>query len=227
MGPPQAYLYTLLEQVASYTHTGNIKSNLNTRHSHLIIPICTITIMQLLRLPDELLVMIFSNLPAQSILACGASCSQLYDVIKYSRLLDWKIWVMDRGIQVFQDLPTSGLSIGDLFSSVSKWERDWSSLSIRDKATMLFMSRPCHGIDGFAWQNLTDHELLLRSGYLIHMGTYENPGWSHTQLSRHRGIRRYTTPEWTNVQLGSHSHVKMEGWSLDLDQNLVATLLRL
>jgi hypothetical protein len=53
----------------------------------------------------------------------------------------------------------------------------------------------------------------------------ENPGWSHINLSLQRGLSGFITdPEWTNVHLGSD--LKMEGSALDLDQDLVAALLR-
>jgi len=64
----------------------------------------------------------------------------------------------------------------------------------------------------------------MRSGYLIQMHHKENPGWSHMRLSLLRELRGLIrNPVWTDVRLGDH--LTMEGWALDLDQDLVAASL--
>lgn len=179
--------------------------------------------MQLLHLPDELLLIILSNLPIPSVLACKASCRRMRNLLKKSSLFYRRILNTQDGIQ---ELSIPG-SISDLLSNVRKWEMDWFHLAER-RGAIRSMSRPCQGLDGLELHDATDHDFLLRSGYLIHMRRYENPGWSHMDLSLQRDRCEFIpAPEcqWTDVYLESHATIV--GSALDLDQDLVAALLRL
>jgi hypothetical protein len=82
------------------------------------------------------------------------------------------------------------------------------------------MYRPSQGSPGRASLCPTKYDFLMRSGYLIQMHQKENPGWSHMHLSPLRELRGFIKdPVWTDVRLGDH--LTMEGWALDLDQDLV------
>jgi hypothetical protein len=174
------------------------------------------TMVTLLDLPNELLVTIFSSMPARSILACGASCRRLHAVIKESKLLEWRIWSTEHGIQ---ELPPLGLSLRDLFANVKEWQEDWLSFRVGDEVATRFMHRPPHGSPELF--RSTKDDFLMRSGYLIQMHQKGNPGWSHMHLSPLRELRGFINdPVWTDVRLGDH--LTMQGWALDLDQDLVA-----
>lgn len=176
--------------------------------------------MSLLLLPCELLVIILSDLSVDSVhsvLACKASCRRLHDVIMGSLLLKWTILNARCGIH---ELSFPG-SVDNIFRYQIKWELDWWNFGIRE-GVMRSMSGPFQDTPS---DSVADPDFLLRSGYLIHMRQRENPGWSHINLSLQRGLSGFITdPEWTNVHLGSD--LKMEGSALDLDQDLVAALLR-
>jgi len=115
-----------------------------------------------------------------------------------------------------------GLSLPDIFESVEKWEKYWFSFGVGDEVTTRSMYRPSQGSPEFIYP--TKHDFLMRSGYLIQMHHKENPGWSHMRLSLLRELRGLIrNPVWTDVRLGDH--LTMEGWALDLDQDLVAASL--
>lgn len=161
--------------------------------------------------------MILANVPVHSVLACKASCRQLRDVIMGSKLLVLRIFNARCGTH---ELSFPG-SVQDIFQNEIKWELDWWNFCIRE-GVMRSMSGPFQDTPS---DSVANPDFLLRSGYLIHMRQRENPGWSHINLSLQRGLCGFITdPKWTNVHLGSE--LKMEGSALDLDQNLVAALLR-
>ena len=178
--------------------------------------------LQLLDLPNDLLIVILSSLPARSILACRASCHRLRDIIKGSQLLLWRIWCMRHGIQ---ELSPSGLSLPNVIADIVRWEYDWFNFGVGKQVTRRSMHRPSQGSPGRESLCPTKNDFLLRSGYLIQMHEKENPGWSHMHLSTLRGLRdSVKDPVWTDVRLGDH--LTMEGWALDLDQDLMAASLR-
>jgi hypothetical protein len=177
------------------------------------------TILQLLCLPEELLVIILSILPARSIFACKASCRQLRAVIEQSKLLERITWGIKRGVQ---DLLPPGLPNPDFYHIVEKWENDWFNFSVGNEAAARSVYGPSQDSLGLEWYSPTECNFLLRSGYVIQMHRHENPGWSHMDISLQRKFRG--APEWANVRLGAH--VRMVGWALDLDQDLVAALLQ-
>ena len=173
----------------------------------------------LLKLPDELLATILSNLPARSILACGASCSRLRAVIGTWMLLRWRLWSTRHGIQEFSSL---GLSLPDLDAEAKRWEIHWLFFGARNKVATRSMRRPSS--HGSLSTCPTKYDFLLRSGYLIQVHRRENPGWSHIHLPLLRELRGFIKePVWTDVRLGDS--LTMEGWALDLDQDLVAASL--
>jgi hypothetical protein len=177
--------------------------------------------LQLLDLPNELLVTILSSLPARSILACRASCHRLHAVIEGSKLLQVRIWSTKHGIQ---ELLPSGLSLPDFTASVRRWENDWFSFRVGNEVATRSIYRPSQGSPGRESLCPTKYDFIMRSGYLIQMHQKENPGWSHTHLSPLRERRGFIKdPVWTDVRLGDH--LAMEGWALDSDQDLVAASL--
>lgn len=178
-------------------------------------------ILQLLNLPNELLFTILSNLPARSILACGASCHRLRAVINGSMLLRGRIRSAKHGIQ---ELLPSGLSLPDFETSMKQWENDWFYFKVGNEVATRSIYRPPQGASGHESLCPTKYKFLMRSGYLIQMHQKENPGWSHMDLSPLRDLRGFIKdPVWTNVRLGDH--LNMGGWALDLDQDLVAASL--
>jgi hypothetical protein len=178
--------------------------------------------LQLLGLPNELLVIILSNLPARSIFACMVSCRRLLAIRKRSRLLERIIWSTKHGIH---ELLPPGLSIPHFHTIAQKWENGWINFKVGNQAATRSMYGPSQGLLGLEWYSATECNFLLRSGHLIRMCRNENPGWSHMDLSLQHKLRGFmSAPEWTNVRLGAH--VKMKGWALDLDQDLVAALLQ-
>jgi hypothetical protein len=184
-------------------------------------PFRTMITLQLLYLPNELLVTIFSSLPARSILACGASCRRLRAVIGASMLLRWRIWSAEHGIQ---ELLSSGLSLPDFLTNIQQWENDWFNFEVGNGVATRSMYRPSQGSLGHESLCPTKYNFLIRSGYLIQMRQKETPGWSHIHLSLLRELRGFIKdPLWTDVRLGDH--LTMEGWALDLDQDLVAASL--
>lgn len=171
--------------------------------------------LRLLDLPYELLVTILSSLPVRSILSCEASCRRLRAVIKGSMLLRCRKWSAEHGIQ---ELLPSGLSHPEFLANVRQWENDWFHFGDVNEVTMRSMYRPSQGSPGCESLCPTNSDLFLRSGYLIQIHQKENVGWSHMHLfSLRESIK---DPVWTDVRLGDH--LTMEGWALDLDQDLVA-----
>lgn len=177
--------------------------------------------LQLLDLPNELLVVIFSSLPGRSIRSCVASCHRLRAVIEGSMLLRGRIWSTKHGIQ---ELLPSSLSISDFIKNVRQWENDWFYFRVGNEATTRSIFKPSQGSPGCESLCPTKCDFLIRSGYLIQMRRKENPGWSHMHLSLLRELRGFINDQvWTDVRLGDH--LTMEGWALDLDHDLVAASL--
>lgn len=213
MGLLQMRSYNLLEQVILY--------KLQTCYSPVhpdSPPFRTMVTLQLLDLPNELLIIIFSNLPVRSVLACGASCLHLCAVITQSKLLQWQVWSTQHGIQGLFPLALSP----HYDRIVWQWELDWFRFKVGDEADTSKLQRqsqgePPHRESPFLIKN----NFLMRSGYLIQMHQNENPGWSH--LSLRESCKSIQDPVWTDVRLGDH--LAMEGWALDLDQDLVAASL--
>jgi hypothetical protein len=214
----QTRSYTLLEQVTS-THPVQLQYLLLTsNHPHFAIMVS----LQLLDLPNELLITISSNLPACGILAFRASCHRLRAVIEGSMLLRGRIWSGKHGIQ---EILPSGLLPPDFIANVQQWENDWFRFRVGEEVATHSMHRPSRGSPGRESLCPTNCNFLIRSGYLIQMRQKENPGWSHMHLppllrKSHGFIKN---PVWTDVRLGDH--LTMEGWALDLDQDLVAASL--
>lgn len=174
--------------------------------------------LHILDLSNELLVTILSILPARSILACVDSCHRLRAVIKGSMLLRGRIWSSKHGIQ---DLLPSGLSLPDFKTRAKRWENDWFYFRVGNEVAKRSMYRPFQGSPGRESLYPTKYNFLMRSGYLIQMHQKENPGWSHMNLSPLRELRGFIKdPVWTDVRFGDH--LTMEGWALDLDQDLAA-----
>jgi len=133
-------------------------------------------------------------------------------------LLRGRIWSAKHGIQ---ELLSSGLSLPDFIPSVMQWENDWLYFRVGNEVATRSMYRPSQGSPGRESLCPTKYNFLMRSGYLIQMHQKENPGWSHMHLSPLRELRGFIKdPVWTDVRLGDH--LTMEGWALDLDQDLVA-----
>ena len=179
--------------------------------------------LHILDLPTELLIVILSSLPSRSILACWDSCRQLREVIKGSELLGGRIWNAKHGIQ---ELLPLGLSLPDFRTSAKQWEINWFNLGVGNDSEVATRSmyRPSHGSPSRESLCPTKYDFLMRSGYLIQMHQMENPGWSHMHLSPLRELRGFIqNPVWTDVRLGNQ--LTMEGWALDLDQDLVAASL--
>jgi len=220
-----SFKYMGLLQTCSYR-----TSDLYTPRSTLIFttllespPYRTMVTLQLFDLPDELLIIILSSLPTSSILACKVSCRRLRAVIEGSEVFQWRMWSTKHGIQ---ELLPSGLSLPDFFAKAQQWENDWFRFGVGNEVAERSMYRPFQGSRGCGWPELCSNKchFLLRSGYLIQMRRKENPGWSHMQLSPLRELRGFISdPVWTDVRLGDH--LTMEGWALDLDQDLVAASL--
>jgi hypothetical protein len=198
---------------------------LQTCNSPRITPISTMVTWRLLDLPDKLLVIIFWNLPAHGILACGASCHRLRAVIKESMLLRCRIWSTKHGIQELLSSHSPGLSLSDFFRNVRKWESDWLLFDYEKEVELRKVERLSQGLPGHESFCPTNNEYFLRSGYLIQMHQNRNPGWSHMRPSLHREqLGSIDNAVWTDVRLGDH--LTMGGWALDLDQDLeVASLL--
>jgi hypothetical protein len=180
-------------------------------------PFRTMVTLRLLNLPIELLITIFSNLPARSTFACAESCHRLRAVINESKLLEWRRWSTKHGIQ---ELLPSDLSLPDFYANAQRWENDWFHFSVRNEVKTPSMYRPSQGSPRRESLCPTKNDLLMRSGYLIQMHEKENPGWSHMHLPSREFIQN---PVWTNVRFGYR--LAMEGWALDLDQDLVAASL--
>jgi hypothetical protein len=177
--------------------------------------------LQLLDLPNELLVTIFSSLPGRSIRSCVASCHRLRAVIEGSMLLRRRIYSTKHGIQ---ELLPSSLSLDDFIKNVRQWEKDWFYFRVGNEEAMRSMFKPSQGSPGCESLCPTKGDFLIRSGYLIQMRRKENLGWSHMHLSLLREPRGFINNQvWTDVRLGDH--LTMEGWALDLDQDLVAASL--
>jgi hypothetical protein len=179
-------------------------------------------ILQLLGLPDEILLIILSILPARSILACKVSCRRLHAVIRRSMIFTPATWSVKHGLQYLlpHSLPTPKYKL-----IVRTWENDWFNFSVGNEAATRSVYGPSQDSLGLEWYSPTECNFLLRSGYLIQMRRNKNPGWSHMDLSLLREFRGFIPAhEWTNVRLGDH--VRMKGWALDLDQDLVAALLQ-
>ena len=177
--------------------------------------------LQILDLPNELLLIIFSSLPARSILACRASCRLLFEIIEKSSLLQNRIWSTKHGIQ---ELLPSGLLVPDFRASAKQWEINWFNFRVGNEVAARSMYRPSQCSPSYESLCPTTYNFILRSGYLIQMHQKENPGWSHIHLSPLRDLRGFIQdPVWTDVRLGDH--LTMEGWALDVDQDLVAAPL--
>jgi hypothetical protein len=128
---------------------------------------------------------------------------------------------MKHGIQ---ELLPSGLSLPDFGTSERQWEINWFNLRVGNEMATRSMYRPSQDSPGRESLCPTKYNFLMRSGYLIQMHQKENPGWSHMHLSPLRELRGFIQdPVWTDVRLGNH--LTMEGWALDLDQDLVAASL--
>jgi hypothetical protein len=181
----------------------------------------TMVTLQLLHLPNELLVIIFSNTPARSILTGWALCRRLRALIEQSMSLQKRMWNMKHGIQ---ELSPSGLSIPDFETYVRQWEKDWLNFTVEMQEATRSMYRSTEGSLIREPRCPTECNFLMRSGYLIEMHQKENPGWSHINLSLLRERRGIIKDQvWTDVRLGEH--LTMGGWALDLDLDLVAASL--
>ena len=178
--------------------------------------------MQLLSLPDELLIIILSDLSTRCIiLSCRASCRRLRDVIDHTLLIQQRIWCLENYMLKFSP---PDLSISDFLRSVKNWRDDWGAFRLGDEAATRDMHRPFLSLLDVEWAVPPDH-FLLRSGYIIEQRKYQNPGWSYMKLSPQRKPRGSgPTPQWEDFYFGEE--FRMDGWSLDLDQDLVAALLR-
>ena len=116
-----------------------------------------------------------------------------------------------------------GLSLPDFDANAKQWENDWFSFDVGNEVATRSMYRPSSQGSPESYF-LTKYDFFMRSGYLIQMHQKENPGWSHMHLSLLRELRGFIEdPVWTDVRLGDH--LTMEGWALDLDQDLVAASL--
>lgn len=184
-------------------------------------PFRTTVTLQLLDLPNELLVAIFLRLPTRNILACGASCNRLRAVITGSMLLQTRIWCTKHAIQRF--LP-SGLSPPNFMENAKKWENEWFQFKVGEEVATKLTPRSFQGSFFREYLRPTEYNFLLMSGYLIQMWQEENPGWSHIHLSLlPEPCKSIIYPDWTDVRLGDH--FTMEGWALDIDHDLVAASL--
>jgi len=113
-----------------------------------------------------------------------------------------------------EDLSPPGLSTSDFLDNLRKWERAWLTFSIRKGAATHSIIRPFDGQCDF----------FLRSGYLIQVRKGVRPGWSHLDLSLHRGLQeKPSASEWSEVRL--EANTSTGGWALDVDQDLVAVSL--
>ncbi|KAI0306810.1 hypothetical protein B0F90DRAFT_1682491 [Multifurca ochricompacta] len=164
---------------------------------------------QLLRLPDEVLVLIISFLPLRDITACKRSCWQLRAVIKQSGILRCRIRTLKNHLE---DISPPGLSSSDFLKSLKRWEKAWLTFDIGKDTASYTTHRPYY--EGYS-------EFLLQSGYLIAMPKGERRGWSYLDLYSQRGHHKdQLAPKWTGIQLAVDFRIR--GWALDVDQDLVA-----
>jgi len=165
--------------------------------------------LQLLGLPSEILILIFSFLSLPEINACKRSCQRLRAVIKQSGLLRCRIRTMKNCIE---DLSPPGLSTAAFLDHLRKWEKAWLTFNVGNEAATQNTFRPYQGLFDF----------LLRSGYLIQLCQGDSPGWSYLDLSRQRGLHgQISAAQWTDIQLDTNFFAM--GWALDIDQDFVAT----
>ena len=164
--------------------------------------------LQLLGLPSEILVLIFSLLPLSEINACKRSCQRLRGVIKQSGLLRCRIRTMKNHIE---DLSPPGLSTADFLDNLRTWEKAWLTFNVGKEAATQTAFRPFQGFT----------EFMLRSGYLIHVCQGDTPGWSYLDLSRQRDLRgKIPAAQWKDIQLNTNFFSM--GWTVDIDQDFVA-----
>jgi len=164
--------------------------------------------LQLLGLPSEVLILIFSLLPLPEINACKRSCRRLRAVIKQSGLLRCRIRTLKNHIE---DLSPPGLSTADFLDSLRTWEKAWLTFNVGKEAATQTTFRPYQGFTDF----------LLRSGYLIQLCQGDSPGWSYMDLSRQRDLRgKISAAQWTDIQMNTNFFSM--GWALDIDQDFVA-----
>jgi hypothetical protein len=175
---------------------------------------------RLFTLLDEFLVIIFSISPARSVSVCSLYFHRLRVVIDRSELLKWRKWSTEHGIQ---ELLPSGLSLPDLYKNVQKWENRWFHFNVENEVATSSMYRPSQGSPRHRSLCPTKNDFLLRSGHLIQMHEKEGPGWSHIRLPPPEPREFIQNPVWTEVRFGDR--LAMEGWALDLDQDLVTASL--
>jgi hypothetical protein len=110
-----------------------------------------------------------------------------------------------------EDLSPPGLSTSDFLENLKSWEKAWLTFTVGKHVATHTTYKPFLG----------PSEFLLRSGYLIEMRQGVTPGWSYLDLYLQGNVRgEELAPQWTDIQLESTFNV--QGWALDIDQDLFA-----
>jgi F-box associated protein len=169
---------------------------------------------QFLDLPVELLLLIFSFLRVHDLTTCRLLCRRLRVVIRQSALLQCRIQSLEHCIEDFS--PNSS-STSDFLENLEELERASLNFGIKTRTPPRPLQRSFHK---FTFFGDTNTSLFLRSGYLIQVRKGEDPGWSYMDLSLKRDLQGYTSAlDWTGIHFKGR---EVEGWALDLSQDLVA-----
>ena len=130
----------------------------------------------LLSLPSELLVEIFSYLPARDIIACQCSCRILNDTIIHSQFLQYLIHLRRSGL--CDQLLPSYYPMFQRIEALNKWEDVWHNLKtkstyhVKDVATFQF-----EGTFG-----TFDSKCKILDDFLIGIDSFGSPGYGYIDL---------------------------------------------
>jgi hypothetical protein len=109
-----------------------------------------------------------------------------------------------------EDLSPPGLTTSEFLDNLKTWEKAWLTFGVGSEVVTRTTYKPLIG----------PSEFLLRSGYLIEMHHGITQGWSYLDLHLQHNHGGQSAPQWTDVQLGTTFRVN--GWALDVDQDLLA-----
>ncbi len=122
-----------------------------------------------------------------------------------------------------EDFSPPNPSTFDFLKNLEEVERAVSTFSPGKDVATRTMLGPLQRVHKFTFFGDVETEFLLRFGYLIQVRKGKDPGWSCMDFSPKRYLQECAPAlAWTGVHLKGN---EIQGWVLDLDQDLVAISL--
>lgn len=177
--------------------------------------------LQFINLRVDVLLCIFSFLPLSELIACRYSCRRLRDIILGDMLSQRRIQSLER---CTKDFSPPSRSTSDFLKNLEEMGMTSSTFRPREEVSTHTKFEQLQSFHKFTFFGDTETAFLLRSGYLIQVRNGQDPGWAYMDLLPEHDLQGDTPAplEWKGVHLKGNG---IMGWTLDLDQDLVAVSL--